>query len=176
MMDIPLLLDKRLEPPLQLDERLKPGDTNIPEGDKLRQNGDHELSNGMKVKSDGTGLRLAINGVIDLAESKLSETYHEVYQEWQGHYANGELETIIHNISTERESRQEAYMFSNCYFLTPKWQIPHEAIGVGGALKPLWEEQRREAKFEERKALFLLAVFNSIVDSIGMCILRLSSC
>lgn len=137
---------------------------------------DHELSNGMKVQSDDTRLRLAIhaNQVIDLAEPKLSETYLEVYQEWQSHYANGELERIIHNIVAEREDRQDTTLFSNCYLLTPKWHPPPEAIG-GGLLKPLWEKQRREAKSEERKALFLLAVFLSIVESIGRCILCQSS-
>lgn len=138
------------------------------EGIDFRANGDHELSNGMKVKSGESGAQFAkfTSKFIDLPQEQLVQIYDEVYNEWHAHYTQGGLQQIVHDLVNEHLEREDPPFFSNCYFLTPKWSAPPVAI-ARVAPTPLWEEKRRQAKPGERRALFSLAVFSSIVETIG---------
>lgn len=144
--------------------------SDIPEGDDPSQNGDYVLSNGMKVKSGGTGSELETNRVIPLETYKLGYEYDGIDEEWQSHHTFGQLARLVESIIAKRQSQQNDERITKCYFLTSKWQQPPVAARGG-----LGEEWRFDITNEERKALFQLAVFKSIVSCIGMCILRLSS-
>ena len=122
---------------------------------------EHHLTNGMIVQNEDDTPEinrpeaLDPSGLIRLPEPKLSETYDNINQEWQAHHSYGELKTLVQRALAENEQRY-GEPISNSYFLTPKWPIYDTT--------PMEE---RDPTPEERKALFLLAVFNSICQIIG---------